>query len=290
MRLLRLSLLVNYFRLIKNKKKALTIINIGIFLSLFALSSAVISFQIEKEINKLENSLIEYKNLRNSLSGFLVKLETSSSLYDINMINEERNWEEIRLLTSAEFGSKILSNNDFYLPTIISLFRSGILHNSLYGEDIINHMLDKADDKLDKEMQPVFDSFLESRTIVLEVDFNKYEKEIYHVSKIKLLEEITNTNKFSMRNYDSKIYKDYRKVKGFLYDLREYRLQVKDYLRGVIDLSIERTKEENNKIIKLSKREKNLILTTFFFQFLIFIIIQFFEFSSIQDSRKRSVK
>ena len=27
------------------------------------------------------------------------------------------------------------------VATIISLFRSGILHNSLYGEDIINHML-----------------------------------------------------------------------------------------------------------------------------------------------------
>mgnify|MGYP000986050430 CR=1 FL=1 len=290
MRLLRLSLLINYLSLVKNKKKALTTINIGIFLSLFALSSAIISFQIERKINKLEISLIEYQDLTNLLSKNLVKIETSSALFDINKINEERNWQDIKLLHSTDLGSKILSKNDFYLPSIISLTKSGILQDDLYGEKFIDHMLYIADDKLNLIMKPVFNSFLQSKNEVLEIDYKKYEKKLFQVSKKELLKEITNNKEYSITDYDSEIYKDYRKVNSFLYNLREYRYQLKDYFRGAIQLSTDSSKKEKNKIIELSRKEKKLILTTFFFQFIIFIIIQFFELSSIQETRKRLTK
>ena len=51
MRFLRLTLLHSYFSIInKNKKKSLTLINTGIFLTLFAITSALISFFIEIKI------------------------------------------------------------------------------------------------------------------------------------------------------------------------------------------------------------------------------------------------
>ena len=43
----------------KNIKKSLLIINIGIFLSIFAASSAIISLFIENKISKYETAIIE---------------------------------------------------------------------------------------------------------------------------------------------------------------------------------------------------------------------------------------
>ena len=60
MRLLKLSILINYLSLNKNIKKALRVINIGIFLSIFAVSSAVISLYIENEISDLEYELASW--------------------------------------------------------------------------------------------------------------------------------------------------------------------------------------------------------------------------------------
>jgi len=61
MRILRLSFLRQYFLLSKNIKKALLIINIGIFLSIFAATSAAISFYIEKKINEKTISIRVYE-------------------------------------------------------------------------------------------------------------------------------------------------------------------------------------------------------------------------------------
>ena len=54
MKLLKLSLLINYLRISKNTKKAILIINFGIFLSIFAASSAIISLFIENKVSSLE--------------------------------------------------------------------------------------------------------------------------------------------------------------------------------------------------------------------------------------------
>ena len=40
-------------------------------------------------------------------------------------------------------------------------------------------------------------------------------------------------------------------------------------------------------ILSLSKKEKNIILTTFIFQFFIFVIIQFFEINSFNINFKK---
>ena len=59
MRFIRFSLLLNTFLNKSNKPKFLKFINIGIFFSLFAISSALITFYIENKIDKLEYSLSE---------------------------------------------------------------------------------------------------------------------------------------------------------------------------------------------------------------------------------------
>ena len=62
MRYLRFTLLQSYFIFLKkNKSKALRVINLGIFLSIFALSSAIISFVIEQKISNKQTELINYQ-------------------------------------------------------------------------------------------------------------------------------------------------------------------------------------------------------------------------------------
>ena len=59
MKILRISLLLNLFSNTKNQSKFLTYINIGLFLSIFAISAAIITFYIETKIDKIESNLAE---------------------------------------------------------------------------------------------------------------------------------------------------------------------------------------------------------------------------------------
>ena len=60
----------------------------------------------------------------------------------------------------------------------------------------------------------------------------------------------------------------------------------------MLDIAISSSNEEmkilSDEIIRLSKLEKNLILSTFVLQFVIFLIIQLFEISSI--TREKRIK
>ena len=49
-------------------------------------------------------------------------------------------------------------------------------------------------------------------------------------------------------------------------------------------------KEIEQKIIDLSNKEKNIILLTFIFQFIIFVIIQLFEVSSVNQGQINFLK
>ena len=78
MRILRFTLLQSYIQSIqKNKRKALILINTGIFLSIFAISSAVISFLIEREISKKQSEILEYQ---------ITIKETSTLISDLEMM------------------------------------------------------------------------------------------------------------------------------------------------------------------------------------------------------------
>ena len=120
MRILRLSLLRQFFLLSKNLKKALLIINIGIFLSIFAATSASISFYIEKKINEKEFLLIENQQGQRDISNTLSMFGSLMTLFDTMMINETSRESSSSLFSMTYFGDQTLSNKDFYLPIIFS--------------------------------------------------------------------------------------------------------------------------------------------------------------------------
>ena len=60
MKIVRLSLIISFLRSAKNIKQYLFYINIGLFLSFFAVSAALISFVIETKIDKIEFETAEF--------------------------------------------------------------------------------------------------------------------------------------------------------------------------------------------------------------------------------------
>ena len=120
MRILRLSFLRQYFLLSKNVKKALLIINIGIFLSIFAATSAAISFYIEKKINEKEFLLIADQQGQRDISNTISMYGSLLTLIDTMMNNETSRESTSSLFSMTYFGDKALSNKDFYLPIILS--------------------------------------------------------------------------------------------------------------------------------------------------------------------------
>ena len=72
---INLLLISQILKINKNRRKYLNIINIGLFLSLFAITSALITFYTETKIDKIEFELLEShenKNVFNELTKYFV--------------------------------------------------------------------------------------------------------------------------------------------------------------------------------------------------------------------------
>ena len=77
MRYLRFTLLQSYILSIqKNKRKALLLINCGIFIAIFAVSSAIISFFIERDISEKQSEILEYQIQIKEGSTMMADLES----------------------------------------------------------------------------------------------------------------------------------------------------------------------------------------------------------------------
>ena len=111
---------MSYFSISKNKKKALFFINIGIFLSVFALTSAGISIFIENKINKLE---YEHQSLINDKTEF-ERLQSQVPTYYLQTVQSDiidRTSEYKKdFFDLNSFTSRLISKQDIYLVAIIS--------------------------------------------------------------------------------------------------------------------------------------------------------------------------
>ena len=88
MKLFKLSLLINYFAIPKNSKRAIFLINVGLFLSIFALSAASISIYIENKVSNLE-----FEHLENSRAKSNAEKYTKMVIDYKNKIRQYKNME-----------------------------------------------------------------------------------------------------------------------------------------------------------------------------------------------------
>ena len=305
MRILRLSLLRQFFLLSKNVKKALLIINIGIFLSIFAATSAAISFYIEKKINDKEFLLIENQQEQRDMSSILSMFATMLAFIDTMMNNETSRVSTSSLFSLTDFGDKVLSNKDFYLPIILSAkkemkdFSELINEKISYEEDGVTKEMtmlewlllviqDWTEEDI-KEFETLIDEFKLIGDETEKINISIYEDEIFHSTYLDLLEEINNSDNNSISNYEHKIYKDYKTTMNFNYATINLLREVGTVFRSAELAFADDIKKLNSEISNLSNLEKNIIFIAFILQFVTFIIIQFFEISSVhREINKKS--
>ena len=138
MRYLRLRFLINYLTKTKNKKKALLFINTGIFLSIFALTTALVTFYTEKKINHKEFLINETQDVRSELISAINYLEKVNSLRSYTNVTEYINKQDNQLFKETIYGSMAISDKDYYSPFIYSIKNSEILgDDEIYDKESI---------------------------------------------------------------------------------------------------------------------------------------------------------
>ena len=306
MRFFRFTLFQSYLVFLsKNKTKALTLINIGIFFSIFALSSGIISFNIERQISIKQDELLTNQLEVNSYNQLIQELETALNIYEINLDAEEVYRVETQLLSETKLGEKIFSEHDFYGPFITSFKRTLIDEVEKFkleegGIDIFN-IKDKTMSLIINDIENAWsqesaDDFKKSmidagkqNEIVKNINYDKYDfKTTPNLEQV--VYEIENFEHFHINKSTSEISDDYFKTLRYGFATNRYMKQLSKYFKGLIAKLEDNIVIINDEIILLSTKEKNIILITFIFQFFIFIIIQVFEINSLNYNLKRKPK
>ena len=291
MKYLKLSMLINYLRVAKNTKKAIFIINFGIFLSIFAASSAIISLYIENKVSSLEFKHTLYSKEKKYYERSIDEtLSISSELNQFRFIENSHTYFN-NYLRSNEFGKTVISYKDFAIPVIYYYI------NDLTDEEFISEN-DIDYDYFTKEDGDELKKLIISTNKMLKLQFKKYsglekiiEKTLYKSDFDDLEREIMNKdfikdNDLRNINYEEAV-EELSETLDNMLRLMDYTFH---YLNQVIedyDLSIN---DINNEIINFSKIEKNLILIAFILQLIVFIIIQFFEVSSVNYNLVKKIK
>ena len=115
---INLFLLSELLKIKKNRKKYLRVINIGLFLAFFAITSAIITFYTETKIDEKEFELLEShqtKNEFNELTKYFI--ETKGTFY--NYVNLEKNLNNFsEYIGGSNLGDKVITVKDIYLPIL----------------------------------------------------------------------------------------------------------------------------------------------------------------------------
>lgn len=292
---INLFLLSELLKIKKNRKKYLRVINIGLFLAFFAITSAIITFYTETKIDEKEFELLEShqtKNEFNELTKYFI--ETKGTFY--NYVNLEKNLNNFsEYIGGSNLGDKVITVKDIYLPILYLDFEGGDFiyiqeffkkGGTLEELEIAAKEFYNKDDKTLEDILSISKKMREYESF-FEKDYSVHHEDVFAYDSYKIFE---NPFDETINYYDSEIYNDYLKIFEF-YNLFQDYFGVMSYFIQDMETLTELTISVTNKqITKLSERETNLIITAFVFQIFIFFIIQFFEIASIQNEGKVNAK
>lgn len=275
----------------KNLKKAILVINFGIFLSIFAASSSIITLIIENRISNLEYQHIDKSRTKRMLERKEPEIARAKLLLKSigdTEYNEEINMNFIRL---NEFGRKITSDRDLFAVKILAIYNiiEELGDELLVSDDVISQLIPYSPYLKENEVKKIFGRFNELQkkyNANIEVNKAKYIDIIFNSSYQSLLDEINDTDNF----YKDKIYNENKEIEEF------YHLvyQVVDFFQGVylgLNSNLKEEIYEINEDIKFNSYfQKNLILIAFILQLVIFIIIQYFEVNALSKETKIKIR
>ena len=295
MRFIRFSLLLNTFLNKSNKPKFLKFINIGIFFSLFAISSALITFYIENKIDKLEYSLSEnhilQKENKQTIEDFVQLKVVLKSI----LISDKAITELYEFTASTKLGQYLITVDDLYLPTLFvegqesaKMFKE-MTEDGLWEEvqEMVSEWFGEESEEY-KDFTEALESFYKNVDFYKK-DYEKYYDRIFNYDLNIVADEILNKEK-SINYFDHEFQKDDEKLDKLLYDMF-ILLEVMEKFFYELSLAYEDDIFKLNKeIVGLSKQESKIIIVAFIFQFIVFIIIQYFEVLSIQPKKLKNAK
>jgi len=298
MRIFNITLLLNSLKKNKNTKQFLLFINIGIFLSIFAISSAIITFYTETKIDNIEFDLItehnDKKYFDDTLDSFAELRNTlySQTKHESDMISLYQH------SASTKLGSKLLSINDIYLPIVFVDLNSEdskyfkMFFDEYEGINFLDQVIEavnlfyESDDWLPKELDKTINAVRKHKDL-FNKDYSKYYDKIFNYNFSSILNEVYYENN-GIIDTDNQIYNDYYEMREFGEKLDNLFYLLEIYFTDISSNSQAIINDYNKEIIKLSKRENNIIIIAFFLQLIIFCIIQYFEINSIQEARKKN--
>ena len=302
MRNLKFTFLNRYLQIInQNKRKALLFINIGIFFSIFAVSSAIVSFFIEKKISDNQQELIYTQIFADETDSNIRQMEFMVSQMETSFGLEERYRVEKQFLSETKLGNKAISTKDFYGPYIyITLETFKDLENLFledgynpfdindpFNQELINSIKGSWDDEDVNDFKNKIINFGKSYK---EIKF--FEKNDYLYDEIPSLknisQEILNWKEHHLLHSTDELENIYTLCTEAVVAATEWSKTILSYMKGTRSSNDDEIEKLNSEILKLSAQEKKIILITFILQFIVFVIIQFFEINSFKSIIKKN--
>ena len=268
-------------------RRLLTIINLGIFFSIFAVSAAIISIYFENKIDKLESKIIKEETHYIVYNNWLNRIP--KIINEINTVLDQK--EQIENYTPL---LKPLVKDDSW---ILYGNRQDYFSHYYYLRDLIemNFLvinLSLSDAVLVSNSQYDIQTIIENRS-EKNLQIRKLDKIFYkRISYQRKYRPLAKSYKITFEKY----YLEYAK---FIIELKSLMLfQKKYFLNFALPyFSVKKSDFQKSIIIlqdeikELSKLESRFILFAFFIQFLIFVLVQFFEITlEQQNTFKRKKK
>ena len=299
MKIFRISPFITLLRMNKYHKSFMRFINIGIFLSFFAISAALITFFIELKINSLQNEKQIYiKELKGNIkmNDEMTRIKSQFNIFQ----NKEREIIDLyNLYYTTNVGGQILTENDVYLPI---LFYEALEIDKIdffnFPFDTLNKM---AIDDYKKENFITKGLVRESNKIKQNVSFMEDIKSKYIIFEPQIFDYSLGFVRSDLARsvegtsvYFGAIYEDYETLKNITESIIKYFTYFELYLYDYVEDHQRIINNYENEIKKYSNNENRVIIFAFLFQLLIFLIIQFFEIRTTQidliKNEKRKIK
>ena len=297
MKLLKLSLLINYFAIAKNSKRAIFLINVGLFLSIFALSAASISIYIENKVSNLEFEHLEVSRAKSDdekYTKMVIDYKNKLRQYKNLEGSFEQNLEFLRL---NQFGKAVSSPNDLQAYALYDMVKDEKFISefvSIFDEYNFLFDLDVFTDEEKKNFKIISENIKKTFVLLEKLNSKELENIIFQRSFRDLSKEIkssiSNESEFKYLKDQGQFEKVYNETIYLWEDLETIFSYLLRYMNGSLITADENLEIINEEIIDLSKKEKNIILVAFLLQLFVFIIIQFFEISSVRIALKRKKK
>ena len=295
MRILKIPTFTPFIISQRNIKKSLLIINLGIFLSIFAATSAIISLFIENKISHYETEIIENKQM----NLFFNRFERMVNVYEDSenrLYNFNQNFASFNeILDALKGGEKLIDDREYYYYRFYSYIA---FMDDNFDEDEANEWILYFTEKefLENIYDPIvhkkFYDELEAQSKKFKNYVREYKTFASDLKKIDpfiiLSDEqlISNTYEDSVE-INQLINKYFTKVFYMNDFLREFLMNIKkivsDWSLSYKSLDLSNYQE----IEKLSNLEKKLIIFAFVLQIVIFFVTQFFEITFASKVKKK---